>query len=112
MSIPIYFGIYTRGLLERPAGFVATRFFCLQGLPVFPVGGVFAQPDATGQLAMYPGPISLASVAAAYFKPWGFIAACGAGALVANYLSTPSNPLVIAFGAGVVTMLFLNGVCL
>lgn len=111
MRIPIYFGIYTRGLLERPVGFVATRFFCLQGLPVFPVGGVVAQPDATGQLALYPGPMSLASVAAAYFKAWGFVVACGAGALVADYLSTPSNPMVIAVAAAAVTMVLLIGVC-
>jgi hypothetical protein len=106
LAIPIYFGLRSFGRIDAAGGdYVATRFFHLYYLPLIPVGGV--RGSASGQ--EYAGPLHLGSLALAYLKWIGFVAAAGLTALAYNALEEPGGNSGFLLGAGAIALAGLVG---
>lgn len=89
MGVPIFFGFRAYGRINQPDGtYRATKFFYLQGLPIFPIGGV---QGVQGEDPCGEAPLHLLSILVAYFKVYAFFFTCFLTAIVWKILDDTNN---------------------
>jgi hypothetical protein len=90
MKVP--FGTQLSGDVRTAAGMVSTKFFHVAHLPLIPLGSYLVDEDHNDHFVGRRAGWHLGSIALAYFRTWGFIAALGLAAWTVYMFGRSSVP--------------------